>query len=93
MESKERMLEAFGAVVCKLRKDLGLTQEDLANRTEFDRTYISMIERGKRNLSFLNICRFAKALGTTASEMLRRTEEAEIKGEGLQKSRGRRRGE
>ena len=77
MESKERTLEAFGAVVCKLRTDLGLTQEDLADRTQFDRTYISMIERGKRNLSLLNICRFAKALGTSASEVLREMERVE----------------
>jgi len=71
MKSKERMLEAFGAVICELRQKHGLTQEDLAARTEFDRTYISMIERGKRNLSLLNICRFAEALGTTASELLK----------------------
>ena len=76
MESKEPTLEAFGAVICKLRKDLGLTQEDLADRTQFDRTYISMIERGKRNLSLLNICRFAKALKTTPANLLGRMERA-----------------
>ncbi|MBK9936331.1 MAG: helix-turn-helix transcriptional regulator [Cytophagaceae bacterium] len=39
-----------------------MSQEELLNIAEFDRTYISLIERGKRNLSLLNICRFAKAL-------------------------------
>lgn len=72
MSSDESTLQAFGAAIRELRTNQGFTQEQLAARTQFDRTYISLIERGKRNLSLLNICRFAKALKTTPSDLLGR---------------------
>jgi len=40
--------EALSTVLCKRRKEAGLSQEELAYRSGIDRTYISMIERGKR---------------------------------------------
>ncbi len=64
------MLREFGKRVRERRKALGLSQEELADEAGFDRTYISMIERGKRNLSLLNVCRFAAVLRTTASVLL-----------------------
>lgn len=48
-----------------------LTQEDLADIAGFDRTYVSLVERGRRNLSVLNLCRFAVALGARPSELIR----------------------
>ena len=63
-------LQEFGHKVRRLRERLGLSQEELAAKTGFDRTYISLIERGKRNLSLLNICRFAAALETSPSALL-----------------------
>ncbi|MCW5923284.1 MAG: helix-turn-helix transcriptional regulator [Saprospiraceae bacterium] len=47
-----------------------MSQEALAFKAGFDRTYISLVERGKRNLSLLNICRFAEALDVKPSELL-----------------------
>jgi transcriptional regulator with XRE-family HTH domain len=67
---KKNILREFGRRVRDRRKALGLSQEELADKAGFDRTYISMIERGKRNLSLLNICRFAETLGTTASSLV-----------------------
>lgn len=43
------------------RADLFL--EALAGATEVDRSHISRIERGKRNVIFLNVCHIADALG------------------------------
>ena len=59
----------LGIAVRQRREKLGLSQERLAEICEFDRTYISMIERGKRNPSFLNLLRLCKGLGTTINEL------------------------
>jgi transcriptional regulator with XRE-family HTH domain len=59
----------LGIAVRQRREQLGLSQERLAEICEFDRTYISMIERGKRNPSFLNLLRLCKGLGTTINEL------------------------
>jgi transcriptional regulator with XRE-family HTH domain len=52
------------------RKALGLSQEALALDTEIDRTYISGIERGKRNPSLALIIKLAKRLKTTPAALL-----------------------
>jgi transcriptional regulator with XRE-family HTH domain len=62
-------LVALGAKIRNLREDLGLSQEAFADVCGFDRTYISMIERGKRNLSFLNLLRVAASLGISVSQL------------------------
>lgn len=64
-------LKIFGENIKKIREEKGFSQEELANLAEFDRTYISLIERGKRNLSLLNICRFAKALEVKPYELIK----------------------
>lgn len=48
---------------------LELSQEELAERAELHRTYISSIEHGKRNPSLENIEKLAKALDTSISEL------------------------
>jgi len=52
----------FGQRVRELRARSGMSQETLAFRSELDRTYISGVERGERNISLQNIERIAKAL-------------------------------
>jgi len=44
------------------RNQLHLTQEKLADIAGFDRTYISLIERGQRNPSYLNLIKLCNAL-------------------------------
>lgn len=51
--------QLFAANVRQARKQRGLTQEDLADQADLDRTYISSIERGLRNVSIQNIQRIA----------------------------------
>ncbi|MFA6175534.1 MAG: helix-turn-helix transcriptional regulator [Phycisphaerae bacterium] len=63
-------LARFGLNVRQRRESLTFTQEKLAERAELDPSYISGIERGVRNPSVTSIVRVAKALGTTASELL-----------------------
>jgi Predicted transcriptional regulator with C-terminal CBS domains len=55
----------FGAEVKRRRTDLGMSQEQLAERADLHRTYVSDVEGGKRNPSLASIERLAKALGTS----------------------------
>jgi transcriptional regulator with XRE-family HTH domain len=52
------------------RKALDLSQEALALETDIDRTYISGIERGRRNPSLTLIVKLAKRLRTTPAKLL-----------------------
>jgi transcriptional regulator with XRE-family HTH domain len=63
------ILQRFGRRVREKRVALGLSQEEFADRCGLDRTYISGIERGKRNVALRNIHAIAEALGTTVSEL------------------------
>lgn len=51
------------------RKQLGLSQESLAEACGFDRTYISMLERGTRNPSLQNLFKIASGLKTSVSKL------------------------
>lgn len=64
-------LKRPGQAVRRRRLKLGLSQEGLAAACDLHRTYIGGIERGERNISFLNLLRIARALETTASSLLR----------------------
>ena len=68
--------ERFGFAVKARREELGLTQEDLAQRAAIHRTYLSDVERGGRNLSLVNIERLAGALRLGLAELFRRVEAA-----------------
>lgn len=60
----------FGARVREQRVRLGISQEELAHRASLDRTYISSIERGQRNIGLENICRVAAALGVDPGKLI-----------------------
>jgi len=62
---KDNLLSIFGHKVQKVRRDKKLSQEDLADLADLDRTYISSMERGKRNVSLLNIIKVANALSVS----------------------------
>lgn len=62
-------LTKFGAAVRTRRRKAGLTQEKLAELTDLDPTYISGIERGRRNPSLKNIVKIAKALRTSVGKL------------------------
>lgn len=60
----------FGDGVRKRRKEIGLSQEDLADTAGLHRTYIGAIERGERNVSLINIVKLARALRVKAAVLL-----------------------
>jgi transcriptional regulator with XRE-family HTH domain len=52
----------YGKKVREIRKSKGVSQESLADLAGLDRTYISDIENGKRNVSIETIFKIGKAL-------------------------------
>jgi len=67
---EDTALVDFGRHVQAVRAERKISQEKLAELSELDRTYISSVERGHRNISILNILKIADALGVTASSLL-----------------------
>jgi transcriptional regulator with XRE-family HTH domain len=67
-------MQDWRAVVAKnvgrLRRQKGLTQEELAFQAKIDLTYLGGIERGKRNPSLLVMARIAKALSVPLPKLL-----------------------
>ena len=55
-------LRKLGDAIRRGRKSIALSQEDFAELCDLHRTYVGQIERGEKNISFINILRFAKAL-------------------------------
>ena len=51
-----------------LRKDIGLSQEALALKAEVDRTYVTDVENGRRNVSVEILERLIKALNVSIAE-------------------------
>lgn len=63
--------EKFGEKVRNLRKEKGLSQEDLAELIKCDPRTIVAIESGKRNPTLKTISRIASALKAELSILLR----------------------
>ena len=67
---KDGDLVALGAVVRARRLGHTLSQEALADAAGIDRSHMGKIERGERNVTFLNILRIATALQCKPSDLL-----------------------
>jgi transcriptional regulator with XRE-family HTH domain len=70
MDARGLVLTKLGQNVRALRKKRGMSQEHLALEAELDRTYISQVERGRRNISVINLCRLAHVLGIPPGALL-----------------------
>ena len=57
---KDDVLIKFGKKINQLRTEEGWSQEELADKSDFHRTYIGMIERAERNISLRNIEKLAQ---------------------------------
>jgi transcriptional regulator with XRE-family HTH domain len=66
---------AFGRVLKKTREKKGLSQEQLAFDSGLHRTYISLIERGKRSPSLRTLERIVNALDLRLSVMIKDVED------------------
>jgi transcriptional regulator with XRE-family HTH domain len=68
---KGPLRDILAANMRQLRAARGLSQEALAHESALDRTYVSSIERAKRNVSIDNIARIAKARAVEPWELLK----------------------
>jgi transcriptional regulator with XRE-family HTH domain len=68
-------VKAFGLALREIRKEKGLSQEGMALDSGFDRTYISMIERGVKSPTVRALFKLAQFLNVKPSELMRRTED------------------
>jgi transcriptional regulator with XRE-family HTH domain len=51
-----------GQRIKELRNGIGISQEALANKAEIDRTYVTDVENGRRNISIQNLEKLLSAL-------------------------------
>ena len=75
MPTGESVKQQFGRRVRQLREIKGWSQERLAAEAQLHATYLSDVERGKRNISLENLCRLASALGVKPEDLLKQPEE------------------
>ncbi len=68
--SSNALLGTIGANLRMLRRERGFSQEALADLADIDRSYMSGVERGLRNISILNLSRLAKALDVSLIELI-----------------------
>ena len=66
---------AFGVVLKRLRIDNGLSQEGLADISGFHRTYLSLLERGRKTPSLATIEKLSQALGLQMHQFILLVEE------------------
>ncbi|MFK5975747.1 MAG: helix-turn-helix transcriptional regulator [Sulfurovum sp.] len=71
MNNQKNILIPFGKNISKLRKERGLSQEELAFKSGLHRTHIGMIERAERNITLLNIQKLANGLEMSIDELFR----------------------
>jgi transcriptional regulator with XRE-family HTH domain len=67
----ETLLLAFGKALKQQREKNNLTQEALAYKAGFSRSYYTEVENGKRNISLINIHRLCDVLNVSISELLK----------------------
>lgn len=60
--------EKVGQRIKELRGRIGISQEELAARAKLDRTYITSVERGKRNISIGTLEKIVMQLNCTMHE-------------------------
>ena len=63
-------LKDFGLRLAEVRKQKGFSQEKLALESGIARSYLSGVERGKRNIALINIHKLADVLGVPAYVLL-----------------------
>lgn len=68
--AQDPSLIALGAAIRRARLEREVSQEELAHRSEIDRSYMSSIERGAQNPGIISVVRIAHALDMTVTELM-----------------------
>jgi len=65
------MRKLVGKNFARLRREQGLTQEDVEARSGFSQQYLSGLERGRRNPTVITLYELAQALGVSHEELVK----------------------
>ena len=74
----QKIEQVFGIAVRKRRQEMGLSQEEFADKAGIHRTYVSSIELGKVQVSIRIAAQLAEALEVPLSELWREIEQAQV---------------
>ena len=69
MKRNPQARDALGRVIRVWREEKGVSQEALAHRADFKRTYVGSIERGETNLGFEGLWQLLHALGKSWTDL------------------------
>jgi transcriptional regulator with XRE-family HTH domain len=67
-------LLALGRAVRAIREEKGISQVQLAEATGFRQSWVSNVEHGRRNPSWLNVVRLSEGLGVPTAKLVKRAE-------------------
>lgn len=70
-EKDRKFLKKLGENIRKYRIQKDISQEELAYRADLDRTYISGIEKGDRNISVITLKKISNVIGIEILETLK----------------------
>ncbi len=70
----EHIKKKVARAIRQRRKQIGLSQEVLAEKADIDRTYVSLIERSKVNITLVVASKIARALGLSLSRLIKAIE-------------------
>jgi transcriptional regulator with XRE-family HTH domain len=71
------MRKLVGRNCGRIRRERGLTQEELSDRSGFSQQYLSGLERGRRNPTIVTVYEIAMALGVSHLDLLRPDEDTD----------------
>jgi transcriptional regulator with XRE-family HTH domain len=81
----QALLLALGAAVAERRSAHRMSQQELADKAGVNRSYLSDVERGLRNITLFTLDSIARSLGTSCSALLAEAEAShKLKSEGTQ---------
>jgi transcriptional regulator with XRE-family HTH domain len=63
--------ERIGQRIRQIREQKKMTQKDLSDLSDLDRSYITSVENGQRNISIINLEKLANALGVPLCELFK----------------------
>tara|TARA_R110000765_G_scaffold252568_2_gene353837 strand:- start:5042 stop:5278 length:237 start_codon:yes stop_codon:yes gene_type:complete len=64
------MRRLVGRNFARLRRDMGLTQEEVETRSGFSQQYLSGLEQGKRNPTVVTLFELAQAIGVSHVDLV-----------------------
>ena len=72
------MRKLVGSNFARLRREKGLTQEEVETRSGYSQQYLSSLERGRRNPTIITVYELAQALGVSHVDLVKPTDDAKV---------------